>query len=70
MSLVICDNIGCTVDLRDQIEFNYFMIVQALNDVAGDFRHRKYKKNLLPSQDGTMFVGKNIRMPETLSLSG
>ena len=44
MSLVICDNIGCTSDHRDQIEFNYFMIVQALNDAAGDFRHRKYKK--------------------------
>ena len=64
MSLVICDNIGCTVDHRDQIELNYFMIVQALNDAAGDFRHRIIK-NLLPSQDGMMFVSRNIRMPET-----
>ena len=44
ISLVIYDNIRCTVNHWDQIEFNYFMIVQALNDAAGDFRHRKYKK--------------------------
>ena len=72
MSLVICDNIGCTVDHRDQIEFNYFMIVQALNDAAGDFRHRKYKKFAPVPGWNDMFVGRkfNIRMTETLSLSG
>ena len=69
MSLVICDNIGCTVDHREQIEFNYFMIVQSLNDGAGILDIGSIK-NLLPSQDGTMFVGRNIRMPETHSLSG